>query len=160
MAKDPRIALMLFCLLLNGCGWQTKISFPSPDGQKSVRILQPWPANSWGFKIELETGGNRAVVYERRKESIIYFMHVCWSRDSNSFAVLAAGFTQIQFAYDLRQRKEIPFQIMKDAMASSIRTTYRLDKDEAGTPIDPFEWAWSHKGSAGFTQLHPEAISK
>jgi len=76
------------------------------------------------------------------------------------FAVRATGFTRVQFAYDVKRRREVPFEEMKETMAASIREAYGLGKDGKGRPIDPLEWAWSYRGEMVFSKLHPEAISK
>lgn len=158
--RQYQALVLILCLFLTGCGWQKKISFQAPDGQQQVLILQPWPENSWGFRIDLANRGERHTVYSHKGESFINFIHVYWSDDSGLFAVLATGSTCIKFAYDIQQHREIAFERMKEAMAASIRAEYHLDRDKRGDRIDPIDWAWSYPAHLVFSRLHPEAISK
>jgi hypothetical protein len=145
-------------LLLSGCGWQNKMSFPAPDGREQVMVLQPWPENSWGFRIELAAPAAHQILFERKRESFIYFIHVYWSPDSKSFAVLATGLTQIQFAYDIEHHhQEIPFDRLRAAMAASIKNEYHLDRNNRGDPVDPLDWARTAPAHFTFTRLHPRA---
>ena len=157
----PYYALLVFSsLCLSGCGWRPKISFPAPDGHHQIVILQPWLMNPWGFRIDLVTPNDKRTVYSQRGDVFIYFVHVCWSADSLSFALLATGSTTIDFAYDIKSNREIPFDRLKDAMAASIRGEYHLDRDKAGNPINPIDWASSHAAHVAFSDLHPEAVTK
>jgi hypothetical protein len=152
------LSIVALCLLLlSGCGWQDKMSFPAPDGGEQVVILETWPDNSWGFRIELAALGTHQIVFERKRESFIYFIHVYWSADSTTFAVVATGLTQIQFAYDVKHHQEIPFDRLRAATAASIRAEYHLDRDSRGDPIDPLDWARTSPAHFAFTRLHPRA---
>ena len=128
-----------------------------------VRLLQASVVNSLGLEVELKSRDGRRVLYRTKGETIMYFAHVAWAKDGTRFALLVTGTPVIEFAYDTKSQREIPFAQMKEEMAAEIRTAYNLKQDERdnlGNPLDPIQWAKSYRGHEAFFQLHPDAVTK
>src|SRR5947209_2360634 len=134
-----------------GCGWQKTMSFPSPSGRSSVQIWQTRVANEMGIQVLLESGTSKKELWKRSRESLVYFVHVCWSQDESQVAVYGSGLQAFGVAADVRTGNEIPFESLRHVMEASIAQAYDLPP---GT--DPLKWASSNPAFGAFAKHHPE----
>jgi hypothetical protein len=145
------ILVPVWLLTLCGCGWEKTMVFPSASGKASVEVWQTRFANDWATKIELVTPNARMEMDRIDREAIIHFVHVYWSPDDKSVAVLATGFNFSRVAYDLKSRKPIPFERLRKEMGRSIAQAYPVPAGE-----DPIQWAAMADAGVAFSKRHPE----
>jgi hypothetical protein len=147
-----RLAVAWLALVFaTGCGWEKTMAFPSPSRKSTIEVLQTRFANEWGIRVEIVAGKRRTKLYERRGETIIYFVHVYWSPDESTVALLATGSPIFGVAFDENRGKQIPFGQIRNEIGESIRETYHVP---AGN--DPVAWAALSEAQHAFARRHPE----
>ena len=145
-------AVVIPCLLTQGCGWERTMTFPAPSRASFIEIWQPRFNNSLQARVELVTANGRTVLYTQQREAIIYLVHVYWSPDETKVGVLGTGFAIFSVAANVKTGSEVPFDQIRKEFAQSIRETYHLP---AGG-LDPFDWAATDSAQMQFSRLHPE----
>jgi hypothetical protein len=150
-ATATQAVLLFGCVLLQGCGWNRTMVFPSPSGKASVEIWQTGIDNSRGTRVDLLSSSGHAVIYENRREALVYFVHVYWAPDERSAAVLATGANIWSVAFDVPSGRLRPFESVRDGFARSLKRTYTIPATD-----DPISWATSAKAQDAFFKLHPE----
>ena len=144
-----RIALGFLMILLQGCGWQSSVSFSSPSKQQRVSIGRGY---SWMARIEIELDANNQsrIVYRTPGEAFYNFVQVCWSPDEKVVGVIVNGTGQWLMAFSTGDGRELPFDSIRAQMEQAIRTHYRVP---VGT-TDAIEWSSSTGAAEQFTG-HP-----
>ena len=127
------------------------MTFSSPLRKGAIEIWQTRFANEFGTRVEFVSSQHRTVLYERRGESIIYFVHVSWAPDEMKVGVLATGYAGFGVAFDTKEWKEIPFESIREDLARSIAATYIVPNGD-----DPIEWAATSDAPIAFLKVHPE----
>ena len=140
------VVLVLF--LVQSCGMQRTMTFPSPSRKAAIEIWQTRWVNSWRARVELVTENRRTVLYTQRHEAFIHFVHVYWSPDETKVGVFVAYGI---LAANVKTGATIPFDEIRKEFAQSIRDTYRLPPQE-----DPISWAGLADAQFAFARLHPE----
>src|SRR6185295_18656307 len=135
--RSAKIQLILLLIIAAaGCGWHKTMTFASPSRRADVEILQRPIANEFGIKVQFVSGNRRLTLYERRRETLVYFVHVYWSTDETRVGVLGAGTQGFGIALNVRSGKEIPFEQIREEIGASIAKAYNVPQGE-----DPIEWA-------------------
>src|SRR5882724_12065919 len=98
-------ATLLLCGLVGGCGWKKAVVFSSPTGRASIEIWQPPIDNSLGTRVELVSANRRTLLFENRRDAVVYFLHVYWSPDETRVGVLATGGNIWYIAFDTKTAK-------------------------------------------------------
>src|SRR5436305_526697 len=90
--RSAKIRLILRLIIAAaGCGWHETMRFASPSRRAAVEIFQRPIANEFGIKVQFVSGNRRFTLYERRRETLVYFVHVYWSSDETRVGVLGTG---------------------------------------------------------------------
>jgi hypothetical protein len=153
MQSLKKVSVSLIFLMgcfTQGCGWQKTMTFRSPSRKAVVEVWQTRFANEWGTKVEFVTSDRKSVLLENRKEAIVYFVHVYWSRDENTVGVIVTGGNNWSIAYDVKLNRTIPFESIREEVGESIRNLYQVPIGE-----DPVRWAATSDAQSAFFALHP-----
>ena len=144
--------ILLVCVVTHGCGWQKTMTFPAPSEKNVIEIWQTRIDNSWGTRVQLITPQKRGTVFENRGETVITFVHVYWTPDEHLVGVLATGLKHWGLAFNVQSGERVPFELVRDELAASIRKTYHVPADEK----DPLTWTAMTEAQQEFFKLHPE----
>ena len=143
--------VLLWSVLIQGCGFEKTMTFPSPSRKAAIEIWQYRFENFWGARVELVNARGRTVLDKRDRETGLYFVHVYWSPDETKVGVLATGFNFFHVAFDISAGKSIPFEDIRKDLGRSIQETYHVPHGE-----DPIGWAALSEAQGEFFKLHPE----
>ena len=143
--------ILLLSFVTQGCGWQKTMTFPSPSRKAAIEIWQTGIANEYGTRVKLVTGHRSIIVFENRRDAIVYFVHVYWSPDESKVGVLATGMSIWNVAFDVRKGRPVPFEDVRKGFGESIREIYSVPPGK-----DPINWAASSDAHSEFFKLHPE----
>jgi hypothetical protein len=84
-----------------------------------------------------DSGGTPQTLYRARHEVFMEFAYVYWSGDEDVVGFLACGTDVIRFAYDLKQRKMIPFGGIEPDLKKDLFRQYRLPAGVRDVRLDP-----------------------
>jgi hypothetical protein len=145
------IVVLALAVLGQSCGWQKTMRFPSPSGKAAIEIWQTRIDNSWGFRAELISPRGRTALFDRRRDTFVYFVHVYWSSDETKVGIVTRGFCRYEGAFDAVTNQQITFEQIRKDLTESIRTTYEVPQG-----VDPVNWADTSEAHTAFFRLHPE----
>jgi hypothetical protein len=150
----------MLALLAQGCTLlplERTMVFRSPSGRAAIEVWQRLVDNSCGTQFRLVTVDRTTVLSsDPGPEVWVYFVHVYWSPDETKVGVTAAGLLRRlsrELACEVRTGKSIPFAVIHDDLAESIRRTYHVPPGE-----DPIDWTNDGHAWVAFSKLHPEII--
>ena len=118
------VALASLCA--PSCGWQTTMNFRSPSGKSSIEIWQRRVISSAGARVELITAGRRVTLQTADRDTSIYLVHVYWAPDESKVGVVVTGLVFLEVAADLKTGATIPFELIREDAAKSIRKTSQV----------------------------------
>lgn len=127
------------------------MTFPAPWRKAAIEVWQTGIGNDLGARVVLVVDGKSTLMFENHQDALLSFVHVFWSEDEREVGVLLSGMNTFKLAWDVRSRREIPFESIKSRFARSIETTYRVPKG-----VDPFRWVGEPEAQSAFFALHPE----
>jgi hypothetical protein len=149
----------LICLMLCGCGWESKAVFVRPEGGSRIEIDQPFPANGWGIRVALVTAAERRTLYQLRGDVFLDFADVFWSPDGQSVALLTCGTPYLRLAYSLKESDFVSFAPFQQPLVSQLRSEYQLGPG-MNRDRDVLEWTCSPEGRDAFVRRHPGAVPR
>lgn len=152
-----RVVVIAITLLLTSCGWQERLRFSSPDKSSLVRVLSPYPLDSAGLAIVLQTRAGAKDLYRSRGDVFLFFFDIYWSAD-NKLAIITCGNPSLRIAYDVQRSRSLEFQHFEVEMAQVIRQNYNLTKMR--DPKSVLDWACKEEGRNAFLERFPSAISR
>jgi hypothetical protein len=120
-----------------------------------IRILRN--QRGWGadyrFRVELESGGERRVIYSHARDSMLGLTEVYWSDDSNLVGLLVCNRISgpIFVNYNISRRELLPPEAFRPVLRAQILKHYA----DASRARDIFEWACSLEGTRAFQGLPP-----
>ena len=134
--------------LMQGCGWERTMIFPSPSRSAAIEIWQAPRVIGGKARVELVTAKRRTVLYTQPREAFVRFVHVYWSRDEGIVGIFVLNGT---LAADVRTGELRSFELIRNDFAKSLRDTYNVPPQE-----DPIMWAARSDAQFAFSKLHPE----
>jgi hypothetical protein len=150
-AGGTACVLLMLAVTQSNCGSHRTMVFPSPSNGYRIEVWQTAIDNSWGARFELVSANKHLLLYRLPRESFVSFVHVYWSPDETSAAVVGAAIAPFSFAVATNSGASVPFDSLRPQMAESIARTYHLPLGE-----DPIAWAGSDDARRAFRGLHPE----
>lgn len=135
---------------LNGCGWRQSAVVRSPRHNLLLRLRQPRVFPQSALEIEVESNGS--IIYRWKapgRELFISFIQDYCSDDDSTCGLYATGTNTVKFAFDVRLRVPVSFDLIADGVAAQIAHTYGVDHNQ-------LDWANSADGSVAFSKrCHP-----
>lgn len=142
---------LLFCMIMQGCGFEKTMTFSSPSGRAAVEVWQSRFDNFQRARVDLIVNHRRTNIYSQSREAGIYFVHVYWSTDEAKVGVVATGFAYFNIAADVTTGQALPFDLIRNDVARSIRAEYQVPNN-----LDPIKWAAENSAHEEFFNRHPE----
>src|SRR5258708_4793095 len=129
-------------VLMQGCGWKERVTFPSPSGKAEIEILQPRVFEDRA-KIDLKRGRTTTEVFRSQGEAIIYFVDVYWTPGEKIVGVVITGSNFFRLAFDVSTGKQVPFETVRRQMIDHILANYNVPERDRKDPI-----SWSNSPNA------------
>jgi hypothetical protein len=149
--------MLLASGLLTNCGWERKLIFQAPSHDASIEIYQPFPLNASGLRIVLNRQGTSNVLFEKRVDAYIQFADVAWPTKDSVAVFIWIGGSPVEVAYDLGNKKFVPYGNFRPAVAKHIRETYSLKNISTDTAT--VAWA-CNEGREPFLKRNPDAAPR
>jgi hypothetical protein len=158
MTRRLCLGLVLLALgLLTNCGWERKLIFQAPSHDASIELYQPFPLNASGLRIVLNHQGTTTVLFDKRVDAYIQFADVVWPTNDTVAVFIWIGGSPIEVAYDLLNKKFVPYGTFRPTVAKHIRETYSLRN--VSTDIATLAWA-CNEGREPFLKRNPDAAPR
>ena len=148
---QPRsVALAVAMVFMQGCGWYSSVSFPSPSQKLRISVGRGYSLMA-RVEIELLSKNTKRLIWRSPGEASFILVDVCWSGDEKQAGVIISGtgFWTLAFSDEGR---EIPFDLVRPQMESAIRKRYKVPYGIS----DAIVWLDSAEAHNQFTSKHPE----